>query len=109
MCLFLKGGQVYPVPPSMASRRPFFCRLPALPLVVGGGGNMQVSEVLGGVGWLCDPWRDYLNRFSPATSSHWGRCTLIRCASTRDPRMQRWVARTKVIAILLLMYPHVFE
>ena len=37
------------------------------------------------------------------------RCTLIRCAGTRDPRMQRLVARTKAIEILLLMYPHVFE
>ena len=42
-------------------------------------------------------------------SSHWGRCTLIRCAGTRNPVMQRWVARTKVIAILLLTYPHVLE
>ena len=34
-------------------------------------------------------WRAYLNRFSPAPSSHWGCCTLIRCAVTLDPRMQR--------------------
>ena len=37
------------------------------------------------------------------------RCMLIRCAGTRDPRMQRWVAHTKVIELLLLSYPHVFE
>ena len=34
---------------------------------------------------------------------------MIPCAGTLDPRMQRWVARTKVIKILLLTYPHVFE
>ena len=68
-----------------------------------------------GLGWLRgdggyrDPWRAYLNWSSPVPSSHCGRCTLTRCARTQDPHMQRWVARTKVIAILLLTYPHVFE
>ena len=70
---------------------------------------MRGIGVLGGVGWLCEPWRTYLNRFISASSSHCDRCTLIRCAGNRDPRMQRWVARTKVIKILLLTYPHVFE
>ena len=73
------------------------------------GGCIQGNEVYRGVGCLWDPWRAYLKRLSPAPSSHWGRCTLIRCASTRDPCMQRWVGRTKVIAILLLTYPHILE
>ena len=64
---------------------------------------------LGGVGWLWEPWCSYLNRFSPAPSSHWGLCKLIQCAGTQYPHMQRWVARTKVIAILLLIYTHVLE
>ena len=34
-------------------------------------------------------WGPYLKRFSPAPSSHWGRCTLIRCAGTQDPRRQQ--------------------
>ena len=50
---------------------------------------------------MCDPWRAYLKRFIPAPYFHWGRYILIRCAGTQDPRMQWWVARTKVIAILL--------
>ena len=50
--------------------------------------------VMGGVGWrgwgVCiDSWCPHLKRFSPAPSSHWGCCTLIRCAGTRDPRKQR--------------------
>ena len=35
------------------------------------------------------PWCAYLKRFSPVTSSHRGRCTLIWCAGTLDPCMQR--------------------
>ena len=94
MCLFFKGGQVYPVPPFLTSWRPCFVLSPlCLWRLVVVGGCMHA----------------YLNRFSPAPSSHWGRCTLIRCSGTRDPRMQRWVARTKVIAILLFTYPHVLE
>ena len=58
---------------------------------------------------MWEPWISYLQRLSPAPSSHCGRCTLIRCAVTRDPRMQQWLARNKVIAILLLAYPHVLE
>ena len=110
MCIFFKGGQVYPVPPSLTSWRPCFVVSPLclwrLVVVVGCMQGIEVSE---GVGWLCEPWRAYLKRFSPAPSYHWGPCTLIRCAGTQDPRMQRWVARTKVIAILLLTYPHVLE
>ena len=70
---------------------------------------MHGIGVSGGVVWLCDPWRDYLNRFSPAPSSHCGRCTLIWCAGTWDLSMQPWVEHTKVIAILLLTYLHVLE
>ena len=51
----------------------------------------------------------YLNRDSPAPSSHCGLCTLILCAGTRDPLMHRWVARTIVMATLLVTYPHVCE
>ena len=54
------------------------------------------------------PCRAYLKRLSPSPSSHWGRCTLIRCAVTQDQCMRR-VARTKVIAILLLTYQHIFK
>ena len=69
------------------------------------GGNEVSKEV----GFLWYPWHAYLKRLSPAPSSHWGLCTLIRCAGTRNPRMQERVARTKVIAILLLTYLHVLE
>ena len=70
------------------------------------GGCMRGIEVSGGVGCLCETWSAYLNSFSPVPSSHWGCCTLIWCAGTQDPCMQQWVARTKVISILLLTYPH---
>ena len=53
--------------------------------------------------------RTYLNRLILALSSHYGRCTLILCAGTLDPRMHWCVACTKVITILLLTYPHVLE
>ena len=51
----------------------------------------------------------YLNSTKLAPSSHCGLCTLILCAGTHDPLIHRCVARTKVIAILILTYPHVFE
>ena len=55
----------------------------------------------GGVGWrgrrVCiDSLGPHLKRFSPAPSSHWGCCTLIRCAHTWDPRKQQCVVPTKV-------------
>ena len=53
--------------------------------------------------------RAYLNNARPDPSSHCGFCTLILCAGTRDPLMHRCAARTKVIAILLLLYPRIFE
>ena len=107
---FLKGGKVYPVPPYLFSWRHFnpVCPICLWWLVVVGG-CMCGFGVLEGVGCYFDPWLAYLNRFSPVASSHCGRCTLIQCAGTRDPCMQRWVTRTKVIAILLLTYQHVFE
>ena len=58
-----------------------------------------------GVGGVCS----YLNGDYLALSSHCGLCTLILCAGTLDPRIHWWVARTKVMVILLLTYPHVFE
>ena len=110
MCLFLNGGQVYPVSPSLSTQRPCVVVSPfCLWWLAVVNGCMRENEVSGGVGWLCDPWRAYLKRFSSVPSSHWGCCTLVRCAGTRDPCMQRWVARIKVIAILLLTYPHVLE
>ena len=105
----LKGGQVYPFPPSMSSHSHFYlvCTLCLWWLVVVGG-CMCGFGVSAGVGGYCDTWSAYLNSFSPAPSYHCGRCKMIRCAGTRDPCMQWWKARTKVIAILLLTYPHVF-
>ena len=53
---------------------------------------------VGGFLFVCVCWRGreglftwcaYRKRLSPTPSPHWGRCTLIRCAGTRDPRMQR--------------------
>ena len=41
ICLFLKGVQVYPVPPSLNSRRP--CYRPVPPLMVVGGDGLLVS------------------------------------------------------------------
>ena len=69
---------------------------------------------MGGVGWrgrgVCiDSWVPHLKRFIPATYSHWGRCTLILCTGTRDTHKKRCVARTKVMATLLLTYPHSYE
>ena len=54
-------------------------------------------------------WSAYLNSARSALYSHCSLCTLILCAGTRDPLMHQCVAHTKVIAILLLTYPHVFE
>ena len=101
---------MYPVPPYLSSRS-HRCAVSSLCLwwLVVVGGCMHGIGELGGVGWFCEPWSAFLNRFSPAPSSHCGRCTLIRCAGTQDPRMKWWVTRTKVIAILLLTYLHVFE
>ena len=110
MCRFLKGVNVYPVPSSLNPRRScvvvstrrYWCSMVMVRC-------FQGNEVSRELGWLGEPCFAYLKMFIPASSSHGGRCTLIRCAGTRDPCMQRWVVRTKVIAILILMYPHVLE
>ena len=89
MCLFLKGVQVYPVPSSMnprrlcvvVSTRRFWCLMVVFRC-------FQLNEVSREFGWLGEPWRAYLQMLSPAPSSHWGRCTLICCADTRDHHMQ---------------------
>ena len=60
-------------------------------------------------GWVLGVCCSYLNSANPAPSSHFGLCTLILCAGTRDPWIHQWVASTKVMATLLLTYPHVFE
>ena len=51
----------------------------------------------------------YLKMLIPAPSSHCRHWTLILCAGTLDPRMYRSVARTKLMTILLLTFPHVLE
>ena len=101
---------MYPFPPSLSSWVHFYpiCSLSLLWLVVVGR-FMRGIGVSMGVDWYCDPWSAYLNWFSPAPSSHCGRCILIQCSGTWNPRKQRWVVRTKVVAILLLTYPHIFE
>ena len=114
LIFFLKEGLVYPFTPFLLLRRSF-CHLVPFALVVCGSAVMISLEwgvggfefVGGGGGLLCRS--AYLKRLIPAPSFHWGRCTLIQCAGTRGPRMQRWVARTKVIVVLILTYPHVFE
>ena len=72
----------------------------------------DVFEGLGGVKVLLglgfSRWA-YLNRLIPAPSSYCMRCTLILCSGTLYSWMQRCVARTKVMTILLLTYPHVLE
>ena len=62
-----------------------------------------------GGGWFVVVGRVYLNSARTALSFHCGICTLILCDDTRDPLMHRCVARTKVIAILLMTYPNVFD
>ena len=91
---------MYPVPPSLLPQPA--CGLLILISIVGVASDFPpvqgvcwlVSGVgLGCVGWrgsgVCiDSWGPHLKRFIPAPSSHCGRCTLIRCAGTRDPRKQ---------------------
>ena len=54
-------------------------------------------------------WCAYLNMLSLAPSCHCGRWTLILCSDTLDPWMHRFMAHTKVMAILLLLYSNVLE
>ena len=53
MFIFLKGGQVYPVPPSLSPRRPCVVVSPLylwwMALL---GGCVRENEVSGGVGWF---------------------------------------------------------
>ena len=72
--------------------------------------GLGLCNGVGGVVWwgLDPPWRAYLNRFSPAPSSHRGCCTLIRWAGTLDPGMHRCVACTKVMAILCYQFRETF-
>ena len=96
-----------------------FFWVPMPPLAVYSCGVIGLVRYVVGEGGVCGGWvifyglvfpsSAYLNRFSPVTSSLWGRCTLIQCAGTLDPRIQWCVARTKVITILLLTYPHIVE
>ena len=54
-----------------------------------------VGRGRGGI-WSVCVWGScsYLNRASPAPSSHCGLCTLILCAGTRKPLIHRWVEAT---------------
>ena len=51
----------------------------------------------------------YINMCRPALYSHWGCCTMIRETRTPAPWMQRCAVQTRVIVILLLTYPQVYE
>ena len=51
----------------------------------------------------------YRKRWRPTPSSHWGRCTLLLFAGTREPCMQRCIARTSVMATPIFTYPYVLE
>ena len=53
--------------------------------------------------------RAYLKSLILALSSHFRRWTPIFCAGTLYHRMHWYVARTKVMATLLLMYSHVLK
>ena len=54
-------------------------------------------------------FRAYMKGLNLALYFHCRRWTLILCAGTLDPRMHQCVACTKVVATLLLTYPHVLE
>ena len=54
-------------------------------------------------------WRAYNKRFRPSPSSHCRHCTLIRRVRTLDHKLHWCVAFTKVMEIIILMYPHVLE
>ena len=120
----IQGGTVVTCPPIVLLGRaqvalwclwasPGMSPMPSLALVISCFDAVR-WECRGGWGggwvgwWVMVVGRAYLNSASLAPSSHCGLCTLILCAGTRDPLMNRYVARTKVITILLLMYPHVF-
>ena len=110
----LKGGQVYPISIFCALMAPsyshsgIFCIVEihvqsnslCTGMAKGAWGGVRTSS------GLRISRRAYLKRLSPAPSSHCGRWMLILCAGTLDPRMHRCVARTKVMAILILTYPH---
>ena len=67
MCLLLKGGHVYHVPPLSVSAVPLCCRIPDITLGVGGGGMVDAGGlgvwgsglVVGALACLpeeVDPW-----------------------------------------------------
>ena len=77
MCLFLKGGQVYPVPPYLSPRRP--CVVVSLRRywwVTVMGRCIQGNEVLRELGWLGEPCHAYLRRLKSGTDI-WSRCFLF--------------------------------
>ena len=73
MFVFIKEGQVYPVPPSLNPRRPCVVVSPRRSWWVTVMGRfIQGNEVLRELGWLGEPWHAYLKRLIPEPSSHWG-------------------------------------
>ena len=120
MCLPCLGGTGVPCPPLCVSSGTCLVSFSftlalgrALVLLWEGGWRGGVGGGGGGWGGGLGVWglrpAVYLNRARPAPSSHYGLCTLILCAGTRDPLMHLWVARTIVMATLLVAYPHVCE
>ena len=117
MFYILEEGQVYPYHPCVPYCIPpiiipvLFCLVDipgpykAFCPGMANGGWGRVRTLSG----LRIYWHDYLKRLSLAPSSHCRRWTLILCAGTLDPRMHRCVDHTKVMATLLLTYPHVLD
>ena len=104
------GRTEVPCPPLCVSSGVCSLFLSGYAVLWGACGLVWEEGGRGGMACLCmgGPC-SYLNMASPAPSSHCGLYTLILCAGNRDPLMHRWVARTIVMATLLMTYPHVCE
>ena len=63
----------------------------------------------GGLAWYGDLMARLPEQVEPGAILPLKHCTLILCTGTLDPHMHRCVARTKVMVILLLTYPHALE
>ena len=83
-------------------------RIPVPDLDVYPGMYMGLGRVKVLLGLGIPRWA-YMHMLIPAPPSHCRLYTLILCAITLDPRMHRYVAHTKVMAILIWMYPHFQE
>ena len=51
----------------------------------------------------------YLKRFRIAPSYHWSLFFLIQLKVTREPRIQKWVSRTVLMANQILTYLHIYN